>query len=151
MSQEAFDRGDWPAVIDAHRMKSRDASEWLRCGSALLHTLQPGPDVGKQQQQAALAFVQAQREGASAGAVAAAQAPQPPLLLVCSASRGISLPSSWMTAMTTTQRGAGGRGSFGRFSTPCWRVPRAAGKPRCCRSGTRCWRNAPSRLAWCWW
>ena len=75
MTQEAFDRGDWPAVIDAHRLESRDAAEWLRCGSALLHTLQPGPDVGKQQQQAALAFVQAQREGASAGAVAAAQAP----------------------------------------------------------------------------
>jgi hypothetical protein len=36
---------------------------------ALLQTLTPGPDVGKQQQQAALAFVQAQKEGASAEAV----------------------------------------------------------------------------------
>lgn len=73
MTQEAFEHGAWQAVIDAHRLESHDASEWLRYGSALLHTLQPGPEAGKQQQQAALAFVQAQREGASAGAVAAAQ------------------------------------------------------------------------------
>lgn len=74
MTQEAFERGDWQAVIDAHRLESHDAAEWYRYGSALLHTLQPGPEAGKQQQQqAAQAFVQAQREGAAAGAVAAAQ------------------------------------------------------------------------------
>jgi tetratricopeptide (TPR) repeat protein len=73
MTQEAFERGDWQAVIDAHRLESHDAAEWLRYGSALLHTLQLGAEAGKQQQQAALAFVQAQREGASAAAVAAAQ------------------------------------------------------------------------------
>jgi len=73
MTQEAFDRGDWQAVINAHRLETHDAGEWLRYGSALLHTLEPGPEAGKQQQQAALAFVQAQREGASTGAVAAAQ------------------------------------------------------------------------------
>jgi hypothetical protein len=73
MTQEAFERGDWQDVIDAHRLESHDAAEWLRYGSALLHTMQPGPDAGKQQQQAALAFVQAQREGASGGAVASAQ------------------------------------------------------------------------------
>lgn len=73
MTQDAFERGDWQAVIDAHRLESHDAAEWLRYGSALLHTIEPGPEAGKQQQQAALAFVQAQREGASTGAVAAAQ------------------------------------------------------------------------------
>ena len=73
MTQAAFDPGNWQAVIDSHRLESHDAAEWLRYGSALLHTLEPGPEAGKQQQQAALAFVQAQRVGASAGAVAAAQ------------------------------------------------------------------------------
>lgn len=73
MIQEALDRGNWHPVIDAHRLERPDSAGWLRYRGALLHTLQPGRDVGKQQQQAALAFVQAQREGASAGAVAAAQ------------------------------------------------------------------------------
>ena len=73
MTQDAFERGDWQAVIDAHRLESHDAAEWLRYGSALLHTLEPGPGAGKQQQQAVLAFVQAQRIGASAGAVDVAQ------------------------------------------------------------------------------
>lgn len=73
MTQEAFEHSNWQAVIDSHRLESHDAAEWLRYGSALLHTLEPGPEAGKQQQQAALAFVQAQRVGASAGAVAAAQ------------------------------------------------------------------------------
>lgn len=73
MSREAFERGDWQAVIEAHPLESHDPGEWLRYGVALLQTIQPGPDVGKQQQQAALAFVQAQKEGASAEAVAAAQ------------------------------------------------------------------------------
>jgi len=73
MSREAFERGDWQAVIEAHPLESHDSEEWLRYGVALLQTIQPGPDVGKQQQQAALAFVQAQKEGASAEAVVAAQ------------------------------------------------------------------------------
>lgn len=73
MTQEVFDHSNWQAVLDSHRLESHDAAEWLRYGSALLHTLEPGPEAGKQQQQAALAFGQAQRIGASAGAVAAAQ------------------------------------------------------------------------------
>lgn len=73
MSREAFERGDWQAVIDAHPLESHDAEEWLRYGVALLQTIQPGPEVGKQQQQAALAFVQAQKEGATADEVAGAQ------------------------------------------------------------------------------
>jgi hypothetical protein len=73
MTREAFQRHDWAAVIAAHPLESHDPEEWLRYGVALLQTLTPGPDVGKQQQQAALAFVQAQKEGASAEAVAAAQ------------------------------------------------------------------------------
>jgi len=74
MTQEAFERGDWQAVLDSHRLESQDAAEWLRYGSALLHNLEPGPEAGKQQQQqAALAFGQAQRIGASAGAMAASQ------------------------------------------------------------------------------
>ena len=63
MTREAFLRGDWTAVIDAHPLESHDPEEWLRYGVALLRTIQPGVDAGKQQQQAALAFVQAQKEG----------------------------------------------------------------------------------------
>ena len=73
MSQKALNRGDWQAVINAHLPETKDPDEWLRYVNALLHSLQPGPDVGQQQQQADLAFVQAQRESASQGAVVAAQ------------------------------------------------------------------------------
>jgi hypothetical protein len=44
MTQEAFERGDWQAVLDAHRLESHDAAEWLRYGSALVHSLEPGPE-----------------------------------------------------------------------------------------------------------
>jgi hypothetical protein len=71
MSQQAFERGDWQAVIDAHQLESHDPAEWLRYGAALLHTIEPGPEQGRQQQQAALAFVQAQKEGALADWVSA--------------------------------------------------------------------------------
>jgi hypothetical protein len=73
MTQDAFERGEWQAVIDAHPLESHDPSEWLRYGVALLQKIQPGREVGRQQQQAALAFVQAQKEGATAKHVAAAQ------------------------------------------------------------------------------
>jgi hypothetical protein len=73
MTQAAFERGEWQAVIDAHPLESHDPAEWLRYGAALLHTIEPGPEQGRQQQQAALAFVQAQKEGASEGAVRDAQ------------------------------------------------------------------------------
>jgi hypothetical protein len=64
---------DWQAVIQAHPLESHNPAEWLRYGAALLHTLEPGPEQGRQQQQAALAFVQAQKEGALAAEVAAVQ------------------------------------------------------------------------------
>ena len=70
MSQQAFERGDWQAVIEAHPLESHDPAEWLRYGVALLQTLEPGPEGGMQQQQAALAFVQALKEGATAEQVA---------------------------------------------------------------------------------
>ncbi|MFM7676675.1 MAG: FkbM family methyltransferase [Synechococcus sp.] len=73
MSQQAFERGDWQAVIEAHPLESHDPAEWLRYGAALLHTIEPGPQQGKQQQQAALAFMQAKREGASEQEVKEAQ------------------------------------------------------------------------------
>ena len=73
MTQAAFERGDWAAVIEAHPLESHDPAEWLRYGAALLHTIEPGPQQGKQQQQAALAFEQAKREGASEQAVQAMQ------------------------------------------------------------------------------
>ena len=73
MSQQAFERGDWQAVIGAHPLESHDPAEWLRYGAALLHTIEPGPQQARQQQQAGLAFVQAQREGASEQALRAAQ------------------------------------------------------------------------------
>lgn len=69
MSRKAFERGDWQAVIASHPLESHDPAEWLRYGVALLQMIQTGPDAGKQQQQAALAFVQAQKEGATSGSV----------------------------------------------------------------------------------
>jgi hypothetical protein len=73
MTQQAFERGDWRGVIDAHPLESHDPAEWLRYGGALLNAIEPGPEQGRQQQQAALAFVQAQKEGASEQEVRAAQ------------------------------------------------------------------------------
>ena len=73
MTQQAFERGDWPTVIEAHPLESHDPAEWLRYGVSQLQVLFPGTDAGKQQQQAALAFVQAEKEGAAAEAVTAAK------------------------------------------------------------------------------
>ena len=68
MTHDTCERGE-----DAHRLWRHDAPQCVRYGSALQHTIEPGPEAGKQQQQTALAFVQAHREGASAVSVAAAQ------------------------------------------------------------------------------
>ena len=73
MPEKALKLGDWQTVIDAHPLESHDPAEWLRYGVALLLTLTPGAEAGKQQQQAALAFVKAEEEGASAETVRAAQ------------------------------------------------------------------------------
>ena len=73
MSKKANLLGDWQAVIDAHPLETHDPQAWLDYGVALLQMIQPGPDAAKQQQQAALAFVQAQQEGAPAEAVTKAQ------------------------------------------------------------------------------
>jgi hypothetical protein len=73
MTQQAFERREWQEVINAHPLESHNPAEWLRYGIALLQTIEIGPGEGKQQQQAALAFVQAQREGASLEDVQAAQ------------------------------------------------------------------------------
>ena len=94
MSREAFERGDWQTVIEAHTLESHDPQEWLRYGVALLQTMRPGPEEGKQQQQAALAFVQAQREGATAEQVAAAHRQAVLLSLEAAlALAGIQLPA----------------------------------------------------------
>jgi len=73
MSNTTDDRDTWQAVIDAHPLESHDLKEWLRYGVALLQTIEPGPNVGKQLQQAALAFLQAQKEGATTEQVASTQ------------------------------------------------------------------------------
>ena len=73
ISKAVIERGDWQAVIDGHPLESHDPAEWLRYGVALLHTIEPGPEQGRQQQQAALAFVQACKEGALPQEVTAAQ------------------------------------------------------------------------------
>jgi len=73
MTQQAFERGDWQTVIEAHPLESHDPAEWLRYGVSQLQVLSPGTDAGKQQQQAALAIVQAEKEGAAAEAVTAAK------------------------------------------------------------------------------
>lgn len=73
MTEAAFERGDWQAVIDAHPLESHDSAEWLRYGVSLLQCLEPGPEAGRQQQQAALAFEQAKKEAATAEEVRTAQ------------------------------------------------------------------------------
>lgn len=73
ITQQAFERGDWAAVSAEHQLESHDREEWLRYGATLLHTIDSGPEQSMRQQQAALAFAQAQKEGASSGRVAAAQ------------------------------------------------------------------------------
>jgi hypothetical protein len=73
MGNQASSLGDWQAVIAAHPLESHDPQAWLQYGVALLQTIQPGLDAAKQQQQAALAFVQAQKEGAPADLVSKAQ------------------------------------------------------------------------------
>lgn len=64
MSSEAYERREWVAVIEHHALESHDPSAWLRYGVALLQTIEPGPEQGRQQQQAALAFLRAAQEGA---------------------------------------------------------------------------------------
>ena len=59
MNQEAFE--------------SNDPGEWLRHAQALMRAIQPGPEQGRQLQQAFLAFLQARKEGASDAEVKAAQ------------------------------------------------------------------------------
>ncbi len=60
-----LDRAGWQAVIDAHPLESHNSAEWLNYAAALLNTLDPGPQQAHQQQQAGLAFLQAQKAGAS--------------------------------------------------------------------------------------
>lgn len=66
-------RQNWQAVADAHPLESADAEEWLSYGTALLQTLTPGAEQARQQQQAALAFLQARNHGASEEAIRQAQ------------------------------------------------------------------------------
>jgi chromosome segregation ATPase len=66
-------RQNWQAVAEAHPLESANAEEWLRYGTALLQTLTPGAEQARQQQQAALAFLQARNHGASEEAIRAAQ------------------------------------------------------------------------------
>lgn len=68
-----LDDAGWQRVIDAHPLESHDPDEWLRYGAALLNRLEPGSQQAHQQQQAALAFIQARQAGASEQAVQAVQ------------------------------------------------------------------------------
>ena len=73
MSDEVLPLSYWRAVTKTHYHESQDPRAWLLYGVGLLQTIQPGPDAAKQQQQAALAFRQAEMHGASAQEVAAHQ------------------------------------------------------------------------------
>ena len=61
--------GRWQTVIAEHALESSDPEAWLLYGKALLLTITPGPEVARQQQQAALAFVKAREHGASEASV----------------------------------------------------------------------------------
>ena len=128
MSREAFERGDWQAVIAAHPLESHDPQEWLRYGVALLQTIQPGPDVGKQQQQAALAFVQAQKEGASAEQVAKAQRRS----VLCSLQEALTVAGMAPTAALVSSAGRGNRGGrvcAAGYAMPCCGATGAGQRP----------------------
>jgi hypothetical protein len=104
MSRETFERGEWQGVIAGHQLESHDPAEWLRYGVALLQTIEPGTDVGKQQQQMALAFVQAAKEGAPPEAVQAAL--RQSVLLSVSASLhliGLELPGERAKSLAKRQ------------------------------------------------
>ena len=73
MTPAALTEHHWQAVIDAHPLESHDPDEWLRYGVALLQTITPQGQVVHQQQQAALAFLQAMNEQATAEQITAAQ------------------------------------------------------------------------------
>jgi hypothetical protein len=73
MAQSQADSCTWQALIDGHLLESVDPQDWLSYGVALLQTIIPGPGAAKQQQQAALAFVQAQQHGASPESIVEAQ------------------------------------------------------------------------------
>jgi hypothetical protein len=106
MGNQASSLGDWQAVIAAHPLESHDPQAWLHYGVALLQTIQPGLDAPKQQQQAALAFVQAATHGASAAAVAAAQ--RDSLLMSLQqalAGAGLEQPALQIQAASAAKRG----------------------------------------------
>ena len=65
MSSGFFKQFDWEKLINAHSLESSEPTDWLNYGVALLQTLEPGGNAGNQQQQAAIAFVQALKEGAT--------------------------------------------------------------------------------------
>lgn len=73
MTEAAFDQGHWQAVIEAHALESPDPEAWLRYAVALLHTLSPGPELGRQRARVALAFLEASKAGASQAQIEAAQ------------------------------------------------------------------------------
>lgn len=86
MTQAAFDRGNWQHVLDSHHLESHDAAEWLRYGSALLHSIDPGPVAGSGRCSSLgpKGHLPAERAGARAARIALNQpAPQP----VCSANQ----------------------------------------------------------------
>jgi hypothetical protein len=66
MSETDGRKEKWQAVVENHALESHDPEEWLRYGIALSQLVQPSPQQRQQQQQAGLAFVQAQLLGASA-------------------------------------------------------------------------------------
>ncbi|WP_216899893.1 hypothetical protein [Synechococcus sp. CCY 9618] len=61
------------AGLGHHPPGGEGPGAWLRHGVMLLRTIEPGAEAGQQQQQAALAFLQAVKEGASDADVQAAQ------------------------------------------------------------------------------
>lgn len=64
MTWEAFERGDWQALVAEHRPESTDGVEWLRLAAALLHDLVP--EVEQQGTGAWQALEQALQLGVSA-------------------------------------------------------------------------------------
>lgn len=54
----------WEGLIQPQSVQGHDPATWLEYGVALLQTNEPGDEAGWEQQQAALAFMKAIKEGA---------------------------------------------------------------------------------------
>ena len=70
MTRQAFERGDWQTMIDAHALESSHQAESMGFESCFAAKADPGADGGLPLHQGPSAFVNARKQGASVSAAA---------------------------------------------------------------------------------